>query len=199
MMRLLISCFVLVFFTSCSLSTTKNLLKEKEITPEFVYNPYFSNNEDYVYKAKINAFGSNFGGILIIKKIKEDNFRIVFTSEFGNKFFDFELHKNQFKTNFILEAFNRKAFVKILQNDFLTLLKEKNKVLVVFKGATEKVYKTGIKKKYNYFFIEEDKLARIVHTTRYKELTIFNFKNSGKEILIQHKRFPLKIDLKAFD
>ncbi|WP_133535365.1 hypothetical protein [Tenacibaculum caenipelagi] len=181
--------------------TTRGLVKEREIEQTFIYNMYFSQNKDFVYKAKIKAFSNNVGGILIIKKIKENNFRIVFTSEFGNKFFDFELNNNQFTTHFILEAFNRKTFVKILQSDFLTLIKEKNKVLAVYKETGKKVYKTRLNNKFNYFFVEGNKntLEKIVHTNKSRELTIFEFKRDGKEIQILHKKFPLQIALRAFD
>ncbi len=67
-MRYLPISILFLLITSCSLQTTKNLIA-KEVSQIVVENPYFSNiDTDYIYKAKIDVYGKNFGGILIIKK-----------------------------------------------------------------------------------------------------------------------------------
>ncbi|CAM1349432.1 hypothetical protein [Tenacibaculum halocynthiae] len=201
-MRLLtISILILFSVVSCSLPTTKGLLEETLQQKTHIENPYFSLSKDYVYKTKIKAFGNKFGGFLVFKKIKGLNYRIVFTSSFGNKIFDFEKEKDKIITRFILEEINKKAVIKLLKNDFLTLLKNKIEILQTYKSKEDLVYKTKFNKKYNYYFIDNTtkKLKKIVTTSRYQEKTLFTFKKEDKEIQIQHKKYPIEISLKLLD
>ena len=85
----LTSFFLLLVLSSCSLKTTEGL-RETPKTQSEIENPYFSDSsKDYVYKAKIDIYGKYFGGILILKKVGDRSHRVVFTTEFGNKIFDF--------------------------------------------------------------------------------------------------------------
>lgn len=198
-----ISCvFVFLIFTSCSLKTTQGLVKESSTSTSF-QNVYFSDiQKDYVYKSTIEVYGNYFGGIMIFKKIKNNHHRIVFTTEFGNKIFDFELENGQFKKNFIIEKLDRKFIVNTLKRDFQILLKEKSKVLNSYRQNSVKVYQTAINKRYNFYFVNaKDRiLEKIVHTSKFKEKTDFIFKNIedniAKIIIITHKDIKLKIKLK---
>lgn len=110
MKYLLISVFLILIVSCKSIPVIKGL--EKESISETIKNPYFSDiNTDYVYKAKITAGKNNFGGLLIIKKIKEAHHRVVFTTEFGNKIFDFEFIENDFKVNSILKKLDKKIIL----------------------------------------------------------------------------------------
>ena len=109
-----ISIFILTLILSCSLPLTKGLL---EITPEnkHVVNRYFSNTKmDYIYKTKFQILEHTFGGILIVKKIGEDYHRVVLTTEFGNKIFDFDFKENDFKVNYILDDLNKNFINNLL-------------------------------------------------------------------------------------
>ena len=87
-MRYLLSSIVLILFISCASYPKKNGFKASE--GQNFENPYFSDaSKDYIYKANIEAFGNFFGGIFIVKKLGEDHHRIAFTTEMGNKIFDF--------------------------------------------------------------------------------------------------------------
>jgi len=201
MRLLIISIFIFWVLTSCSLATTKGLTATVPSTTQY-HNTYFSDStQDYVYKAKINAFDTNFGGILIIKKLPNTNHRIVFTTEFGNKIFDFEIQKDGFKTHYILEELNRGIILKTLQSDFETLTNEYNLLQKEFESDTHFIYRSKQKKRYNHYFLDKktSALQKIVHTTKSKEKTIFNFENiesnTVKNIQIQHKGFPLTIAL----
>ncbi|MGJ8744080.1 hypothetical protein [Polaribacter sp.] len=205
-MRNLISsiCLILSFY-SCSLPTTKGLQQATISLPEF-YNPYFSDTSiDYIYKAKIKAFDTNFGGILIIKKLENNNHRVVFTTDFGNKIFDFEIGQNSFKTNYLMAQLNKKIVVNTLRQDFETLTKEKNRIANSLKNDNFLVYKSKIKKRYNYYFLntETNRLQKIIHTSKTKEKTIFSFleiqNNIAKKIKIEHKNLPILINLEALN
>lgn len=85
-------------------------------------NPYFSDiSMDYIYKAKINFGEKSFGGIFVVKKFGPEHHRVVFTTELGNKLFDFSFIKNEFRINFILSEMNKKILISLLKKDFLSL------------------------------------------------------------------------------
>ena len=202
MMRFLKISILILLFYSCSLPTTKGYL-EKSVIKKNVENIYFSNEEtDYVYKAKINLYKKDFGGILIIKKTGTEQHRIVFTTEFGSKIFDFQITKGVFKINFILEELNKKVVLSTLQNDFYILVKQFIEVDKQFDSATETIYKSNFDKDYNlyYFFLKNrQKPFKIVKSSKSKEKIIFNFlnfnDNIGTKIDIIHQNIKLKIHL----
>ena len=191
------------FLASCSLPTTRGLV-EQSVDREHTLNNYFSNEKiDYLYKAKINIYNKNFGGILIIKKIEKEHHRIVFTTEIGNKIFDFVIVNDTFKVNYIVNELNKKNIINTLQNDFHILVKEYSNVNKQFDSDTETIYQTNYDKINNlyYFFLKENyKLFKIVKSTSTKEKVIFNFLEFNNNIVtkidILHKNFKLKIHLR---
>ncbi|MEH6535270.1 MAG: hypothetical protein V7719_02680 [Psychroserpens sp.] len=201
-MRFSIISLVVVLLFSCAIPTVKGLPEFNSTINQFS-NPYFTDvNTDYVYKAKISAYDNVFGGILIIKKIKENNHRIVFTTNFGNKIFDFELINNEVKMHFIMEELNRKIITKTLTRDFKTLTQEHNNIQKKFKKSLqETIYQSKTKNRYNHYIVvsNTNELKKIIHTSHSKEKISITFNkvqnNIAKTINIHHKNAPIKIDL----
>ena len=203
-MRFLPISILFLLITSCSLQTTKNLIV-KEVSQIEVDNPYFSNTYiDYIYKAKIDIYGRKFGGILIIKKIDENSHRVVFTTEFGNKLFDFLFENDTVINNFVIEELDKKFIVNTLQNDFKLLVSQKNKVLNQFDSGLEDIYKTIDDKQFNFYFINKKShiLDKIVRTSKSKVIVEVLFSNVesviANSILIHHKNIKLNIALELF-
>ena len=203
-MRFLPISILFLLITSCSLQTTKNLIV-KEVSQIEVDNPYFSNTYiDYIYKAKIDIYGRKFGGILIIKKIDENSHRVVFTTEFGNKLFDFLFENDTVINNFVIEELDKKFIVNTLQNDFKLLVSQKNKVLNQFDSGLEDIYKTIDDKQFNFYFINKKShtLDKIVRTSKSKVIVEVLFSNVesviANSILIHHKNIKLNIGLELF-
>jgi hypothetical protein len=203
-MRFLPISILFLLITSCSLQTTKNLIV-KEVSHIEVDNPYFSNTYiDYIYKAKIDIYGRKFGGILIIKKIDENSHRVVFTTEFGNKLFDFLFENDTVINNFVIEELDKKFIVNTLRNDFKLLVSEKNKVLNQFDSGLEDIYKTIDGKQFNFYFINKKShtLDKITRTSKSKVIVEVLFSNVesviANSILIHHKNIKLNIGLELF-
>lgn len=206
---LLISFLSILVLSSCSLKTTEGLrevkYKESIPMPSEVKNPYFSNPEiDYVYKAKIEVYKKNFGGILIIKKTAPKSHRIVFTTEFGTKLFDFQFQDDTFIVNYIVEELNKKFIVNILRQDFQLLVNENTQVLAVYEANNQNVFKTQTEKRFNFYFYKDglDTLEKIVNTSKNREKMEIGFTTSEEDIAesiaIKHNNIKLKIDLKKF-
>ncbi len=198
----IISLLFVFLFSSCAIPTIKGLPEYNTPLTKFS-NPYFSNtNTDYIYKAKINAYNNVFGGMLIIKKIKEDNHRIVFTTSFGNKIFDFELINDEMKIHFIMKELDRKIIINTLKRDFKTLTQEQHKIYKAFKKTEGGIiYQSKTKRRYNHFQIEPKSqfLIKIINTTKAKEKIVISFSNIqnsiAESINILHQTVPVKINL----
>lgn len=201
---LAISVLSIFVFASCSLKTTEDL-RQVNFNKLEVENPYFSNTEiDYVYKAKIEVYGKNFGGILILKKIAPENHRVVFTTEFGSKIFDFQFDGDTFTKNFVVEDLDKKFIVNILKDDFKLLVNEKAKVLSVYEATNQRIYKTESDNRFNFYFLDDksDKLEKIINTSKTKEKVEIDFTSSEENIAdiiaIKHNNIKLTIDLEKF-
>lgn len=187
---------------SCVSYPKKNGFTELDTTQQSITNPYFSDaSKDYIYKANIEAFGNSFGGIFIVKKLGEAHHRIAFTTEMGNKIFDFTFQGEDFKVNHILKNLDKKILVNILKNDFRVLFKEHPSVEKVFQIKKNTVYKTVIGNKKYYHFSFEENLTKVVRARHEKEKVEFTFSeindNIAQHIQILHQNFNLKIILKA--
>jgi hypothetical protein len=201
---LAISFLASLLLVSCSLKTTEGL-RQVHFNKTEVENPYFSNPEiDYVYKAKIEVYKKNFGGILIIKKTGTESHRVVFTTEFGSKLFDFQFEGDTFTKHFIVKDLDKKFIVNILKDDFKLLVNEKAKVLAVYESENQRIYKAQREDRFNFYFIGEESeiLQKIVNTSKTKEIVKINFTTSdGKiadTIAIKHSNIKLTIDLEKF-
>lgn len=186
---------------SCAVKTVEGF-SSKPVTENVYTVSYFDNPEtDYVYKASISVYGNNLGGIYIAKRINENTHRIAFTTEFGNKLFDFTISDTEFKVNYIIEALDRKIILNTLKKDFRLLLKKEYPLHEMYENPAYIVYKSEDEKRDNYLFVnrQDKKLAQIVNATASKEKVIISFvaKNDklAENIIISHKNIDLTIDL----
>ena len=197
-----INLLIIIILTSCTLSVTKNLREVANTTKEII-NPYFTDPEkDYVYKASIEVYGNHFSGMLIIKLLKDNHHRIVFTTDMG-KAFDFEIYESEFKINYIVEAMDRPLLINMLKKDFLMLLRSGLPNIKQFKTSQHTVFETVKDGKYFFYFFREadNQLDKIVKTSRSKEKVIISFSDINNDlpgkINLLHNDIKLAIDLKV--
>ncbi|HLV37846.1 hypothetical protein [Xanthomarina sp.] len=197
---LLISlCFLVV---SCGSYPKKQNFKADNPATKNIENPYFSDGSlDYVYKASIDVYDRNFSGLLIIKKIAEKEHRVAFTTEMGNKMFDFTFIEDDFKVNFILDELNKKILINILKKDFKVLVTENLIVSNSYSNNEIDVLETSIFNKKHYYFIEDSQLTQVVNTKNGKEKVLFLFlkinNHLASQIEIKHSNIKLTINLKS--
>lgn len=196
---LIISSFLLL--SSCAVKTVDGF-EQKEPAHKSYSAPYFSDPEkDYVYKAQISVYGRDFGGIFIAKKVNDTLYRAAFTTEFGNKLFDFEITDTSFKVNYILEELDKAIIVNTLKRDFMLLLKQKYEVAEQYENEQNTVYKSKDGKRFNYLFADKasGRLSKLVNATKSKEKTIITYNAESnilaRNIVIDHKNIKLKIEL----
>lgn len=199
-MRFLLSS-LLLFLVACGSYPKKQNFKEVTSEKVEINNPYFSDPiQDYVYKADIKVFKNSFSGIFIVKKLEKQHHRIVFTTEMGNKLFDFEFLGEKFKINHILPEIDKKVLVNVLKRDFLVLIEEKPfSIKTYFKGDF-KMMEAEILSKKHYYRFENGILNKIVRAGKGKEKVTFLFSqiidNIANDIKIKHPNIKLEIYLK---
>jgi hypothetical protein len=103
---------------------TKHSCRELTIIPVFP-----DEFEKALYKVEIALNKKNLTGLAMIKKMKETNsFRMVFMSETGLKYFDFEfINNDSFQQHYVMEALNRKGLIRTLTTDLGLLISSKGK------------------------------------------------------------------------
>ena len=201
MKYLLISLALLLF--ACASFPKKNNLERIHGDAPTVINPYFSDlSKDYIYKAKINFAEKSFGGIFAIKKLGQEHYRVVFTTEMGNKLFDFSFFKNEFKINFILSEMNKKILINLLKKDLFVLTSENPNILNYYhKIGDSMFYETRIKNNTYFYLTVDERLHKILEIKGNKEKSNYIFteieNDHAREIKIRHKNIKLTIDLKA--
>lgn len=200
-MRFLIISLSLFLWVGCASYSKKQGFEEITTSQDILSNPYFSNTDkDYVYKANIDIYNKSFSGLLIIKKIDDNYHRIAFTTEMGNKLFDFSFIEDTFKINYILEDLNKKTLINILKKDFKVLVTENIKVSKTFKELETTVFESDISK-HKHFVFKNEAIYKIVRIGNTKEKVIFMFKeisnNIAHRITITHNNIKLKITLKS--
>ena len=200
---LLINCFLAVVFVSCG-SVTKNYTPKKLDKMSFEV-PYFSDSKtDYVYKTNITVYGHEMSGIFIAKKINDTTHRVVFTTEFGNKLFDFEISDTTFKVNSIVSELDKKILINTLKEDFRLLLNKEYLIQEQFENESDNIYKSADGNRDNYLFVskKEQKLEKLVRSSKTKEkITIsFTLENDifAKKVVILHQNIKLRIELNYF-
>ncbi len=188
---------------ACGSYSKKQNFQIEEILISNIHNSYFSNEaKDYVYKANIAVYDNNFSGIFIVKKIRESNHRIVFTTEMGNKIFDFSFLDDTFIVNFIIEDMNKAVLVNILKKDFKVLVQEKLPIIKSYSKQGSLVYETTILNK-KHFYFKTQQLDKIIRVGNGKEKVAFLFSEMNdtiaNQIKIIHSNIKLNINLKSIN
>jgi len=191
-------CWLLV---ACGSYPEKQGFLKQDVVKSEIRNLYFSNPDvDYVYKANIEVFDKIFGGIFIVKKIATNNHRIVFTTELGNKLFDFSFINHTFKVNYILDDLNKGILINILKKDFKVLIQEQLNITNIFTSENRQVLETSINNKKHYYFVNQF-LDKVVRVKNGKEKVVFLFTkindNVVEQIHINHSDIKLKINFKS--
>lgn len=198
MRYLLISLCLLT--VGCSSYPKKNNFVLNDGLDDNGVNNYFSDSSlDYVYKANIKIKEHNFGGIFIVKKITSNSHRIVFTTEMGNKLFDFSFQGDTFKINYILKELDKKILINLLKTDFKVLILENPMILNSYSYEDYSVFNTKLNSDSYYYFKKNGSLEKIIKVKNQKEKVVFAFSEinnyMAKNIQILHNKMNIEISL----
>lgn len=198
--------FLILIISSCS-SPYKNLTKTEYPINDIQQIPYalpFS-EKALIYKTNINFYKNDISGLLIIKKTKDNIYRIALTTQFGLKIFDFELNHGILNVKHCIEYLNKEIIISTFQTDFNLLLMQDNTEAVYFINNTEMnqniwQFSSG---KINQNYIqnsESEKIENISYMKRNSEkisVVLHNYEdNIPRNITLEHHNIKLKMNLK---
>ncbi len=199
---------LLSFLFLISSCYTKELVDTKlPDKPEYKTSYFNQTCKSYIFKTYINIYNNDFSGIIVIKPVEDDSYRIVFLNELGMKFFDIEISPDSFIKHKIFESLNRKSLINLLVRDFKLLLY--NKVDLV--SSDKYLEKEGVfyvfrpKNTKNLLFINKDEglLSKIEQYSIFRKINIVEFKNFKNKfpenILILHKNIKFAIELSLIE
>ncbi len=204
--KLLLLTSLIIFFGSCGVPKHLNPLKkgEKSILSEGNFRPVFKGDfKSFLFKTTL-TYGSKleFGGMLMLKQVSADNYRVIFMTKFGMTMFDFEFGNRGFVVHKAFEQLNKKIFLKILKQDIGMLLSRDilgNQALVFEKGKfpkNKKVLKIKMNKKTHYFVQENLKRLNEIHRGQAVSIKLSGYiANVPRSIDIQHHNIPLRMKL----
>ena len=179
--------------------SSKNGGKQVSVFPD--------NFEKALYKTNIHLLNKDYSGIMFFKRMEdEQSIRVVFMSEFGLKYFDFELlDDGAFNVKYILKELNKESLIGVLEQDIKLLFPNK-KQLSTAKLFYRKKTKTFMEKyrfekgRYYYFFDKKRALvSRIEYSGALFKKIIIKLsdysENIAKRIDISHVNIALKLKL----
>lgn len=154
-----------------------------------------------LYSTQVDVLSHHFSGLLLFKPMPDSSMRIVFASEMGLKFFDFEFAKNgTFTKHYMLPKMDKKAVVKTLQKDFgMMLMRQDPATAEIFMKDNLRYTAFKLKKGKIYYITSADckELVRVENGSNRKpvvELFMTHYTNGVPDtLLVQHKKVKFNI------
>jgi len=158
-----------------------------------------------LYKAGIRFYGKYFSGLFLFKKMNDTTQRVVFSSETGITFFDFEFSGEQFNIRQCFEKFRSKALINTFRKDLsmilMTVIHPAHAELVKYKKEDQLILRIKEENEYFYYYTDNHSgyYTRIENTSKcIKKVIVLLDKNASgltSHIIIRHKDINLYIDL----
>jgi hypothetical protein len=156
------------------------------------------------FDAGVDVTGRHISGLLLIKNMPDSSHRVVFTTEVGITFLDFEFRKDgSFELKKILPRLDKRPVINTLKTDFSLLLGLPfNHDMQSWKHDDRIYY--GVKHKREMFYLVTDngcsRVERFEIGSRRKRKVSIEFKGEvsrrPEEITIRHYSFDMVIHLK---
>jgi len=200
-MKYLLFISLLLIFSGCN-RVYKNLaVAEGRVEDLNRFRPAFGTA---LYKARVNVIGRYLSGLLMVKEMPDSTIRLLFSSEMGLKFFDFEFGKHgDFKVHYIIREMNRKPVIRTLRKDFeLVMIRPGNEDRLTVKSDSAGLYYIFPNDKgyYTYLTSRDGSKLRSMHRASKKRviaeaLVYQQVPGQPDSISIRHTTFTMDIKL----
>lgn len=159
------------------------------------------------YTADINFYKKHISGLIIFKATDDTTKHVVFITETGFKFFDFQFTPNTFQIKYCLKSLNKKVVINTFKADFGYLLfAQAGKAEVLTENSSEKVFWYKGKSRNSTFYTTKNNCGELVKIERggkkHKNLTIeLDGLKQGNfyTVKIVHHNIKLDITLKQIN
>ncbi len=161
-----------------------------------------------LYNTTVDVVGKHLSGLLLLKHMPDSSLRIVFSSEMGIKFFDFEFSRSgEFRVHSVIRQMNRKAIINTLRKDFKLVLMQ-DLALAPHNILTDQrlsyyVFSKGAELNYYITDTSCNTLVRIEKTSKRKvkvRAVMERYINGVPDTIgITHRNFNFNIGLKRLE
>ena len=195
---LLISAIILSGCSPALYSDLNNLDSEQNCISKFI--PEFTSQW---YNTQINIAGKHMSGLLFFKMISDSSTRVVFTSETGVTFFDFDFNNSGLEVVYITPKLNKKVVIATLEEDIGMLLHHLNHSREQIQKSDDTYNYIGFRdrKEVIWYLVKKDcsELVRIEKNTKRKRKIIVNLSTQNNalpdSVYIEHQSFNFNISL----
>jgi len=144
---ILFSVLIFVSFLSCKTATPcRDCYEENKVVFEFDNIP-FSDSDSVLYKVKINLYSMYFSGMLAMKKVGNEHYRMTLMSETGFKLFDMEIINGSAELSNVFPELDRPNVIKTFEEDFalmvLSGVRKRNCSTYRFTDSSDKLFVCG--------------------------------------------------------
>lgn len=126
----------LLICTSCASSRTVNA--EASLYP--IIN---AQEQSQKYNMQLDFMKHHLSGMLIVRRLPDDEIRILASTYFGLSLFDFSLQGDEFRVNSCMEPMKKKKILQLLEADFKNLFLNQKNVRIKKKSNTSEERITG--------------------------------------------------------
>jgi hypothetical protein len=148
------------------------------------------------YSAQLDFYKKHISGIFIFKAMNDTTERVVFMTETGFKFFDFEYTPHRFQVEYIIPSLNKKIIINTLHRDlgYLLIAPIENAAHNQLKNDTSTIFKFPMQQEYVYYVTDK----------KYKKKNLViglsdTLNMKPKTINIAHQNFKLTIFMKQIN
>ncbi|WP_437919192.1 hypothetical protein [Sphingobacterium sp. LRF_L2] len=194
---LIFSSVFLLVLTSCGSYRYPESSGVRNIAPKELNNYYADTSKSFVYRAKIEAFGCDVNGSLLIKTVQPDVHRVALVSDFGQTLLDVTLFPYTYTKHYAMDDLDRSVVVKEIVDIFRVLTERRfsSEALIFMDKQRFPVYLA----KDSYYTFENRQMLNISRVKGKKEHFLVSFRNiqglSVEEVSIEHRRFPITMHL----
>lgn len=192
---------LILLFSACASKRLPTDTHAKEI-PEFAVNTVFLDTSAAVsYRAKIEIAKEQLSGTLVIRTYDADLRRFALLSDVGQTLIDISIFKEYYVLNSIIPAMDKKVVIKEMANLFRTMTQpyvstkeilnptQDQRMYEVKRGSNRIIY--------SYSTIDLKQIAYYGKRKQRFNITLDSSENHyPSNIVLLHKRFPLRISLK---
>lgn len=156
------------------------------------------------FSATVDVVGKHLSGLLLIKQMPDQSQRVVFTSETGVTFFDFEFRADEFQVKQAIPQLRKKVVVNTLRKDFETLLAIpfQNRTIGAWTLSGEYYFGVTMPGKEKVFFVTDQPCSMLKRVEVGSRKPLFSIVTAGSiatepdSAMIKHHTFNMVINLK---
>lgn len=160
-----------------------------------------------LYSTQVDVLQHHLSGLLYFRPMDNGSMRVLFMSEMGMKFFDFEFTKDgEFIKHYMLPKMDKKAVVKTLRKDFdMVLMRRDPATAVTYTGNGLRYTAFSLPKGKIYYITDEacTELVRVENGSRRKpvvEATLRAYRNGVPDSIdIRHHAVKFNISLQRVE